>query len=260
MNKHKVEVQTLLSNMLNELPFDKDNTSNPWVVQVANDNVPILDLNIKRAGYDEVRLREFVENTLRDRLEAVPGVQSAIPFGGKRRLILVEVDRDKLAAYSLGLLEIKKALEEQHISRAAGKLRTPERDILVRADERFRDPTKLNAIPIATVNHQVVYLRDVATVKDTFSEVTSAYHFNGNPGQLIQIVKQPEASDYDVIDDIIGSEDTGILKAIKEFMGLPTDPRPGLMDEFVKEFPGLSFEVAYNRKGFFGNDHRQRLA
>jgi len=250
MNKHKVEVQTLLSNMLNELPFDKDNTSNPWVVQVANDNVPILDLNIKRAGYDEVRLREFVENTLRDRLEAVAGVQSAIPFGGKRRLILVEVDRDKLAAYSLGLMDLKKALEEQHISRAAGKLRSPERDILVRADERFRDPTKLNDIPIAAVNDQIVYLRDVANVQDTFSEVTSAYHFNGNPGQLIQIVKQPDASDYDVIDAIIGSQDTGILKAVKEFMGLPTDPRPGLMDEFVQEFPGLSFEVAYNRKAF----------
>ncbi len=250
MNKHKVEVQTLLSNMLNELPFDKDNTSNPWVVQVANDNVPILDLNITREGYDEVRLREFVENTLRDRLEAVPGVQSAIPFGGKRRLILVEVDRDKLAAYSLGLMDLKQALEEQHISRAAGKLRTPERDILVRADERFRDPTKLNDIPIATVNDQVVYLRDVANVQDTFSEVTSAYHFNGNPGQLIQIVKQPEASDYDVIDAIIGSQDTGIVKAVKEFMGLPTYPKPGLMDEFVKEFPGLTFEVAYNRKAF----------
>jgi len=250
MNKHKVEVQTLLSNMLNELPIDKDNTSNPWVVQVANDNVPILDLNISRQGYDEIRLREFIENTLRDRLEAIPGVQSAIPFGGKRRLILVEVDRDKLAAYSLGLMDLKNALEEQHISRAAGKLRSKQTDILVRADERFRDPLKLNDIPIATVNDRIVYVRDVARVKDTFSEVTSAYHFNGKEGQLIQIVKQPNASDYDVISQIIGSEDTGLMKTLKKFMGMPTDPQLGLMDEFVKEIPGLTYEVAYNRKAF----------
>lgn len=250
MNKHKVEVQTLLSNMLNELPIDKDNTTNPWVVHVANDNVPILDLNISREGYDEVRLREFVANTLRDRLEAVDGVQSAIPYGGKRRLILVEVDRDKLAAYPLGLMDIKTALEQQHISRAAGKLRNPETDILVRADERFRDPVKLNDIPIGTAGDRVVYLRDVAEVKDTFAEVTSAYHFNGKNGLLIQIVKQPAASDYDVIERIIGYEDTGLLKQLKEFMGLPTDRTPGLMDEFVKEFPGLKYEVAYNRKAF----------
>ncbi|WP_447973849.1 efflux RND transporter permease subunit [Nitrospira sp. Kam-Ns4a] len=250
MNKHKVEVQTLLSNMLNELPIDKDNTTNPWVVHVANDNVPILDLNISREGYDEVRLREFVENTLRDRLEAIPGVQSAIPYGGKRRLILVEVDRDKLAAYPFGLMDIKTALEQQHISRAAGKLRNPEADILVRADERFRNPLELNDIPIVTVGDRVVYLRDVAEVKDTFAEVTSAYHFNGKPGLLIQIVKQPEASDYTVIERIIGSEDTGWVKSLKAFLGLATDRQPGLMDEFVKEFPGLKYEVAYNRKAF----------
>jgi len=250
MSKHKVDVQTLLSNMLNELPIDKDNTSNPWVVHVANDNVPILDLNISRKGYDEVRLREFVENTLRDRLESIPGVQAAIPFGGKRRLILVEADRDKLAAYSLGLMDLKKALEQQHISRAAGKLRSKDTDILVRADERFRDPLKLNDIPVATVNDRIVYVRDVAIVQDTFSEVTSAYHFNGKEGLLIQIMKQPEASDYEVISQILGSEDTGLVKKLKEFIGLPTDPRLGLMEEFVTEYPGFNFEVAYNRKAF----------
>lgn len=250
MNKHKVEVQTLLSNMVNELPLDKDNTSNPWVVHVANDNVPILDLNIARQGYDEIRLREFVENTLRDRLEALPGVQSAIPFGGKRRLILVEVDRDKLAAYSLGLMDLKKALEQQHISRAAGRLRNKETDILVRADERFLNPEKLNDIPISTVNDRVVYMRDVAQVKDTFSEVTSAYHFNGKKGLLIQIVKQPAASDYAVISRILGSEDTGFIKTLKEFMGWRTEPKVGLMEDFAKEFPGLTYEVAYNRKAF----------
>ena len=250
MNKHKVEVQTLLSNMLNELPLDRDNTSNPWVVHVANDNVPILDLNVSREGYDDVRLREFVENTLRDRLEAIPGVQSAIPFGGKRRLILIEVDRDKLAAYSLSLLDLKQALERQHISRAAGKLRTPRTDILVRADQRFRDPLKLRDIPIASYKGRMVYLRDVAEVKDTFEEITSAYHFNGKEGLLIQIVKQPYASDYDVISRILGSDDPPLVQYVKKFAGLPVEHQEGVVEEFEKEFPGLHFETAYNRKAF----------
>lgn len=227
LNKHKVEVQTLLSNMLNELPFDRDNTTNPWVVHVANDNVPILDLNIMREGLDDIRLREFVENTMRDQLESVNGVQSAIPYGGKRRLILIEVDRDKLAAYRIGLMDIKTALEQQHLSRAAGKLRTKEEDILVRADERFRDPAKINDIPVGTFKDQIIYLRDVAAVKDTFAEVTSAYHMNGKPGLLMTIVKQPEVGDKIVIDGVLAK-----------------------MDEFVKEYPGLHYEVGYNRLKF----------
>jgi HAE1 family hydrophobic/amphiphilic exporter-1 len=227
MAQHKVDVQTLLSNMLNELPFDRDNTTNPWVVHVANDNVPILDLDISRAGYDDIRLREFVENTLRDRIEEVDGVQSAIPYGGKRRQVVIEVDRDKLAAYHLGLMDVKTGIEQQYLSRAAGKLRTEGNDILVRATMIPEDPTKLGDIPLGTWNDQVVYLKDVAEVKDTYAEVTSAYHYNGKRGLLLTIVKQPEASDYTVID--------GVLKR---------------MDEFVREYPGLKYQIAYNRKAF----------
>ncbi|MBI4545625.1 MAG: efflux RND transporter permease subunit [Gemmatimonadetes bacterium] len=227
MNRSKVDVQTLLSNMLNELPFDRDNTTNPWVVHVANDNVPILDLNISRKGYDGVRLREFVENVLRDEIEKIDGVQSAIPYGGKRRQVIIEVDRDKLAAYRLGLMDIKTAIEQQYLSRAAGKLRQQENEFLVRATMIPEDPSKLGDIPVSVWQDKVVYLRDVAQVKDTHAEETSAYHYNGKRGQLLMVVKQPEASDFTVID-----------KVLKK------------MDEFVAEYPGLSFQVAYNRKDF----------
>ncbi|MBI2564303.1 MAG: efflux RND transporter permease subunit [candidate division NC10 bacterium] len=115
MNQHKLDVQTLLTNMLNELPFDKDNTTNPWVVHVANDNVPILDLNVSHAEWDDVRLREFLDNIVRERFESVSGVQSIMPYGGKRRLMLVEVDRDRLAAYQLGLMDVKAAIEQQNL-------------------------------------------------------------------------------------------------------------------------------------------------
>jgi HAE1 family hydrophobic/amphiphilic exporter-1 len=227
MNKHKVEVQTLLSNMLNELPFDRDNTTNPWVVHVASDNVPILDLDISRDGYDDVRLRTFVENTLRDELERIPGVQSAIPYGGKRRQVTIEVDRDKLAAYHLGLMDVKTGIEQQYLSRAAGKLRTEGSDILVRTTMIPNNLTQLADIPLGVWQDQVVYLKDVARVKDTYAEETSAYHYNGKRGLLMMIVKQPAASDYTVITQVREK-----------------------MDEFVREFPGLHYQVAYDRKEF----------
>lgn len=226
IDQKKVEVQTLLTNMLNELPFDRDNTTNPWVVHVANDNVPILDLYVTHADWDDVRLREFLDNIVRERLETVPGVQSIMPYGGRRRLILVEVDRDKLAGYQLGLMDIKTSLEQQHLSRAAGKLRTKDWDILVRADELLR-PDQLGDIPIGLFENRAVYLRDVATVKDTFAEVTSSYHFNGRRGILLTLIKQPEVGDREPIEGVLAR-----------------------MDEFAREYPGLKYEIAYNRLNF----------
>ncbi|MBI3049064.1 MAG: efflux RND transporter permease subunit [Acidobacteria bacterium] len=222
----KNDVQTLLTNMLNELPFDRDNTTNPWVVHVANDNVPILDLNVRHATWDDVRLREFLDNVVRERLEQAPGVQSIMPYGGNRRLILVEVDRDKLAAYQLGLMDVKTSVEQQHLSRAAGKLRTDQYDILVRADQLLR-VEELGDIPVGVYRDRAVYLRDVAQVKDTFAEVTSSYHFNGRRGILLTLIKKPEVGDEEPIQAVLAR-----------------------MDEFAREYPGLTYEVAYNRLNF----------
>ena len=227
MNKNKVSTQTLLSNMLNELPLDKDNTTNPWVVHIDAQNVPVLDLNWSREGWDEVRFREFVENKMRDEFEKLPGVQSAIPYGGKRRLALIEVDRDRLNAFHLGLMDIKMAVERQSLSRSGGKLVGKENEFLVRVDERYRNPAEMNAMPIGNFKDRIVYLRDVATVKDTYAEVRSAYHSNARRGLLLTIVKEPHESDVTVIN-----------AALK------------LADQFVSEYPGLNYEVAYNRKDF----------
>lgn len=227
INKHKVAVQTLLSNMLNELPLDKDNTTNPWVVHVDAQNVPILDLYLTHDTWDEVTLREFVENDMRDQFEAIPGVQSAIPFGGKRRQVTVEVDRDKLAAYNLGLMDIKRALERQHLSRSAGRLVGEENEVLIRANLRFLAPEEMMDVPIGHAKDRIVYLRDVAVVKDTYAEVRGAYHFNGRRGILLTIVKQPEKGDPRVI-----------------------EPALQLAEEFVQNNPGLHYEVAYNRGDF----------
>lgn len=227
ITEKKTAVQTLLTSMLSELPIDPVNTNNPWVVHVDAQNVPILDLNWRRDGWDEVRLREFVDNTIRDVMEAVPGVQSAVPFGGKRRQVQVVVDRNKLAAYGLSILDIRRAIDQTNLSRSAGRLVSNQGDILVRATHLITDPAELNDIPIGSYRDQIVYLKDVARTIDTYAEVRGAYHFNGKPGILMMIVKQPEASDPAVIE--------GVLKKA---------------DEFTREYPGLQYDVAYNRADF----------
>ncbi len=227
MNKNKVSVQTLLSNMLNELPLDKDNTTNPWVVHVDAQNVPILDLSVSRPGWNDIRLREFIENTIRDAFEKLPGVQSAIPYGGKRRQIQVVVDRDRLGAYGLSILKVKQAIDTTYLNRASGRLTNAREEFLVRVMQRYDDPTKLLDIPVGSRDDRMIYLRDVAKVVDTYAEMRSAYHFNGKASILLTIVKQPEAGDPAVI-----------------------QPALELAREFEREYPGLKFETAYNREDF----------
>ena len=224
MKKNLVTVQTLVNQLINELPIDRANTTMPRVVHIDAQNMPILDLNISRKGWDEVRLREFVENELRDRFESLPGVQSAIPFGGKRREVQIVVDRNKLAAYRFSILQIKEAVDKTNYSRSGGRVTARGQEFLVRTDERIRDPAELLSVPIGRFQDRLVYLKDVAKVIDTFAEVRSAYHFNGKPGILLTIVKQPWMGDPQV-----------------------TEPALKLAKEFEREYPGLKIDVAFNR-------------
>lgn len=227
MTKHKVEVETMLTNVMNELPLSSSNATFPWVVHVANDNVPTLDLWVERDGYNDVRLREFLDNTVRNYLEMTPGVQSILVYGGKRRQIQIVVDRNKLFAHHLGLMDIKNAVDEQDISLAAGELRAPSYDVLVRANERFKNPRDMLNIPLVTEENRTIYLRDVATVKDTYSEVTSAYHLNGKPGILVSLIKQPEVGDKVPIDAVLAK-----------------------MNQLVQNYPGLHYSIAFNNLDF----------
>ncbi len=102
-------------------------------------------------GWTPARLREFADNEVQNRLKTVPDVYSVVPFGGFRRQMQVIVDREKLAAYGLSILDVKKALDEQNVSRPAGNLTTNEREAIVRVDNRALRAEDILNYPIKQV-------------------------------------------------------------------------------------------------------------
>jgi HAE1 family hydrophobic/amphiphilic exporter-1 len=141
----------------------------------------------------------------------------------------VVVDRERLAAYRMSLLDLKNMLDMQNQSRPAGTLTHGDREITVRSDFRARSPEEVAAYPIASMEGRTVYLRDVAEVIDIPREQRSLYRFNGKEAVEISIVQQPDASSVRVI--------AGVKAKLAE---LQTD------------FPGLRFEVAYDNSTFVG--------
>ena len=132
-------------------------------------------------GWDEARVREFADNTVINRLKAVPNVYSVVPFGGYRRQMQVTVDREKLASYKLSILDVKDAIDRFNVTRPGGTLTNGPDEAIVRVDSRAASPADILGYPIKTSQTngapRVVYVRDVAGVADTHFERRSAYHF-----------------------------------------------------------------------------------
>ena len=216
-------VQSVMKAAEGDFPIDQFNTRTYWVLPIDPLNRPVLTLALRGEGWDPVRLRDFADNTLVDRLKQVPDVQAVSIFGGYRRQLQVIVDREKLAAYGLSILQVRDAIDRNNLSKGAGVLTKGDREILVRSDERALGSRTVLDYPILNKGDRIVYIRDIATVKDTYEERRSGYRYNGEAALGVNIIQKPDASSPKVI-SLLGAE----LKRIQT------------------QYPGIEFKEAYD--------------
>jgi len=229
MKKALFDVQALMNVVQADLPMTGANLKPSWVLPIDPLNVPVLTLAVTGEGYDGVQLRTLVENEIVNRLKTVKDVYSVVPFGGQKLQMQVVVDRDRLAAYRMTLPDLRNALDLQNLSRPAGTLTYQDREVLVRSDLRARGPEEVAAYPIASMDGRTVYLRDVAEVLNTPREQRSLYRFNGKEAVEVSVLQQPEASSVRVV--------AGVRTKLLEIQ---------------RDFPGLTFEIAYDGSTFVG--------
>lgn len=217
------EVQSVMKAAEGDLPLDGINTRSYWVLPIDPLNRPVLTLALKGEGWDSVQLREFADNTLVDRLTQVMDVQAVSIFGGYRRQLQVIVDRQKLAAYGLSILDVRDAIDKNNVSEGAGVLTRGDTEILVRADDRALNAQMVRDYPLYEMGGRIVYIRDVAEVKDTYEEKRSGYRYNGQSALAVNVIQKPDSSSPKVIE-----------RVRKE------------LEKIEAQYPGIEFQEAYD--------------
>lgn len=223
VDKAVQSVQNVMTAAEGDLLFDGINFRSYWVLPIDPLNRPVLTLALKGESWDPLQLREFADNTLVDRLTQVEDVQAVSIFGGYRRQLQAIVDREKLAAYGLSIVQVRDAIDANNISQSAGTLTQGDSEILVRTDERTLSAAEVMDYPVLEQNGRVVYVRDVATVKDTYEERRSGYRYNGESALAVNVIQQPDSSSPQVIERVRME-----LEAIQN------------------EYPGIEFQEAYD--------------
>ncbi|MFN3422951.1 MAG: efflux RND transporter permease subunit, partial [Armatimonadota bacterium] len=151
------EVLSLLNVIQANLPPTGANLKPSWVIPIDPLNLPILTFGLTgepQKGWDMWRLREFADNIVVNRLKRVPGVFSVYTFGGYKRQLHIEVDRNKLAAYRLSITDIVDAINRFSTAQPAGRLTFDSNEFVIRVDNLVQPDTidRLLDIPIAAVS------------------------------------------------------------------------------------------------------------
>ena len=174
----------------------------PLIVQYSASNVPILQLGVSSKTLSEQQLYDYGQNFIRTQLATIQGAAVPLPYGGKPRQIMVDLDMQALQAKGLSAVDVTSAINAQNLILPAGTAKMGEREYNVRLNSSPEAVASLNDLPIRQVNGAMVYIRDVAQVHDGFAVQTNIVNLDGRRSSLISILKSGGASTLDVVDRV----------------------------------------------------------
>lgn len=192
-----------------DLPLDLDAP----VVQAINisSDIPILTLALSGDTPLE-RLKHLAED-LKEEIELVKGVRAAEISGAREREVRVEIQPRRIAAYGIPLGTILQHIADQNRTISAGNLELGADRVQLRLPGEFNSASELEQIVVAGPPDQPVFLRDVATVYDTFKDVETISRINANPSISLGVKKRA------------GENSVRLIQGVREAMQrIPTPP------------------------------------
>ncbi len=174
----------------------------PNVVQYDASSVPILQLGLSGSTLTELELFDYGNNFIRTRLSTVKGIAVPLPYGGKVRSVMVDIDPDALYGKGLSATDVSNALSLQNLILPTGTAKVGTREYLIQLNSSPELVTALNDLPIKTVNNAPIYMKDVAQVRDGYSVQTNIVRTDGNRSALLTVLKHGSASTLSVVNGV----------------------------------------------------------
>ena len=182
--------------MLRSLP---PGSTPPFIIQYNASSVPVLQLGIAGQGLNEQQVFDLGQNTIRTQLATIEGAQTPYPYGGRPRQIQVDLDLAALQAKGLSPVDVVNAVSAQNLIAPSGTMKIDRFEYAVETNSAPSAVNDLNDLPIRAVNGAVIYIRDVAHVRDGSGPQTNIVRVDGRRAILMSIMKTGSASTLDII-------------------------------------------------------------
>ncbi|TLZ38460.1 MAG: efflux RND transporter permease subunit, partial [Gammaproteobacteria bacterium] len=174
----------------------------PLVLNYSASTVPIIQLALAGKGLSEQTLSDLGTNMIRTQLITVPGASLPLPFGGKTREVQIDLDPEALQARGLSGQDVALALATQNLVLPAGTQKIGKFEYTMQLNNSPTDISGLSDLPIKAVNGAMIYLRDVAQVRDGYPPQTNIVHVDGGRSVLLIVEKSGATSTLAIIQGI----------------------------------------------------------
>src|SRR6201995_1906424 len=157
------QVTAISQTLLKQLP---PGSTTPLIVNYSDSTVPIIQLALSGEGLTEQNLAAMGINQLRTPLVTVQGAAIPYPFGGKQRQIQIDLNSTALQARGLSGQDVANTLAAQNLITPVGTQKIGQFEYNIQLNNSPLRIEELGDLPIKTVNGAMVYIRDVAHVRE----------------------------------------------------------------------------------------------
>lgn len=184
------DVRDAVDKAMSQLPDDIDR---PTIMRFNTSMMPILIYAVQ-AQESYSGLNKIIDDKIVTRLNRVEGVASVTLAGAPERVVYVDLDPNQLYAYNLTLEQISGKIAAENRDVASGSVKMGQMDYSLRVEGEFNESDDIKNIVLGTQNGKTIYLRDVATVRDTLKDITLEQLINRKDGGVLLITKQTDAN------------------------------------------------------------------
>lgn len=174
----------------------------PWIFRFSASTVPILQLSLSSDTLSEKDLYDYGLFRVREQLSTVPGILLPAPYGGVARQIMVDMNQDALLGKGVTPLDIINAINAQDVTVPSGTIKLGTWEYPVTTNSSPLNALTLNDAPVKTADGHIIYMRDVAHVRDGWAVQQNVSRANGMPNVLLAVMKIGSVSTLDIVNQI----------------------------------------------------------
>ena len=207
------DVRSFVDMAANNLP---DNCAKPVIFKLSTSSMPICQYSITAdetyAGLDKILNDEVVPQ-----LNHIDGIGNISLSGAPDRYVYVNIDQQKLDAYGITLEQVGQVVSANNLNLSSGTIKMPQEQYQMQVRSEYIESSEIENLMVAmTPQGQQVFIRDIATVKDTIKDLALDEKTNGREAVRLIIAKQTGANTVQVCRDVRAA----LAKIQKQ---LPTD-------------------------------------
>ncbi|EGB16293.1 acriflavin resistance protein [Pseudodesulfovibrio mercurii] len=192
-----LDVQSAITTALRRLPDDM--TSTPSFRKVNPADSPILYLSLSSPTMRLSDVNEYAENFMAQRISMVNGVAQVQVYGSQKYAVRIQLSPERLSAMELGVDEVAEAVRKGNVNLPVGTVAGPVREYIVRSSGKLMNAEDYKPLVVAWRKGAPVRLSDVADVFDSVEQTRRRNWYNGQPGMVLAIQRQPGTNTVEVV-------------------------------------------------------------